>query len=235
MKELPHVGVEAKLKRIKERFYPVGNARAAITNFKRQCSKCLIILKETVELEFAQFPLVRTVVAPPFWAVQLDIAMSSSAKPTIDSRKTFPCHALTIVCLLTSATDILVLDGLTTQAVVQATERHATRYGVPAHLFVDSGTQLDKLQDAKFQLRDPQLTTTTHHFQVTVATPKAQQQQGRVEAKIKIMPKMLTAWSKTCGQCNTLIGWETLFARIASAIDDVPIARGSAPASTDLG
>jgi hypothetical protein len=46
---------------------------------------------------------------------------------------------------------------------------------------------------------------------------------------------MLTAWSKTCGQCNTLIGWETLFARIASAIDDVPIARGSASASTDLG
>jgi hypothetical protein len=234
-KELPHVGVEATLKRIKERFYPVGNARAAITNFKRQCSKCRLILKETVELELAQFPLVRTIVAPPFWAVQLDIAMSFSAKPTIDSRKTFPCHALIIVCLLTSATDILVLDGLTTQAVVQAIERHAARYGVPAHLFVDSGTQLDKLQDAKFQLRDLQLNTTTHRFQVTVATPKAHQQQGRVEAKIKIMGKMLTAWSKTCGQCNTLIGWETLFARIASAIDDVPIARGSASASTDLG
>jgi hypothetical protein len=55
-KELPHVGVEATLKRIKERFYPVGNARAAITNFKRQCSKCRLILKETVELELAQFP-----------------------------------------------------------------------------------------------------------------------------------------------------------------------------------
>jgi hypothetical protein len=234
-KELPHMGVEATLKRIKERFYPVGNARAAITNFKRQCSKCRLILKETVELELAQFPLVRTIVAPPFWAVQLDIAMSFSAKPTIDSRKTFPCHALLIVCLLTSATDILVLDGLTTQAVVQAIERHAARYGVPARLFVDSGTQLEKLQDAKFQLRDLQLNTSTHRFQVTVATPKAHQQQGRVEAKIKIMRKMLTAWSKTCDQCNTLIGWETLFARIASAIDDVPIARGSASASTDLG
>ena len=137
-------------------------------------------------MELAQFPLVRTIVAPPFWAVQLDIAMSFSAKPTIDSRKTFPCHALIIVCLLTSATDILVLDGLTTQAVIQAIERHAARYGVPARLFVDSGTQ-----DAKFQLRDLQLNTTTHRFQVTVATPKAQQQQGRVEAKIKIMPKML--------------------------------------------
>ena len=45
-----------------------------------------------------------------------------------------------------------------------------------------------------------------------------------MEAKIKIMGKMLTAWSKTCDQCNTLIGWEILFARIASAIGDVSIA-----------
>jgi hypothetical protein len=32
-----------------------------------------------------------------------------------------------------------------------------------------------------------------------------------------------------------MIGWETLFARIASQIDDLPIARGSASAATDLG
>lgn len=193
------------------------------------------MIKKVVELELAQFPLARTTVAPPFWAVQLDIAMSFKAKPTIHSRKTFPCHALIIVCLLTSATNILVLDGLTTQAVVQAIERHGARYGVPAHLFVDSGTQLEKLQDASFQLRDIHTTTSTHRFQVTVAVPKAHKQQGRVEAKIKIMRKMLTAWSNSCNECNTLMGWETLFARVASAIDDVPIARGSASAPNDLG
>ena len=86
--------------------------------------------------------------------VQLDIAMLFSAKPTISSRKTFPCQALIVVCLLTSDTNILALDGLTTQAVVQALERHSSRYCVPAQLFVDSGTQLEKLQDASFPLRD---------------------------------------------------------------------------------
>ena len=46
---------------------------------------------------------------------------------------------------------------------------------------------------------------------------------------------MLTAWSSLCEECNTLIGWETLFAKIASAIDNIPIARGSASAPNDLG
>jgi hypothetical protein len=201
--EFPHRGVESTLRRIKERFYPVGNVRAAISIFRTRCSKCRLMAQRTVALELAQFPLARTTVAPPFWSVQLDIAMSFKAKPTITSRKTFPCHALIIVCLLTSATNILTMDGLTTQAVVQAIERHAARYGIPGHLYVDSGTQLEKLQDANFQLRDVQMNIAAHRFQVTVAVPKAHQQQGRVEAKIKVMRKMLAAWAKTNEECNT--------------------------------
>jgi len=233
--EMPHMGVENTLRRIQERFYPVGNARAAIQKFRKACSKCRIMLKNVVDLELADFPSVRTTVAPPFWAVQLDIAMSFSAKPVLASKKTFNCHALVIVCLLTSATNIHVMEGLTTQAVIQALERHSSRYGVPAQMYVDSGTQLEKLQDARFQLRDVGILLGAQKFTITVATPKAHQQQGRVEAKVKGIRKILQAWSRSTNECNTLIGWETLFARIASAINDVPIARGSASAPSDLG
>ena len=221
---LPHMGVEATLRAIGERFHPVGNVRAVIHNYKSRCTHCFITMKKIVDMELAQYPAVQTTVAPPFWAVQLDIAMSFTAKPTINSRKTFPCHALVIVWLLTSATNILAMDGLTTQAVVQAIKQHSARYGVPAKLFVDCGTQLEKLQDASFSLRDICARTYTQQFRVTVATPKAHQQQCRVEAKIKIMRQMLNAWSASCKECKTLLGWETLFARVASANDDLPIA-----------
>ena len=127
------------------------------------------------------------------------------------------------------------MDSLTIQAVVQALERHSSHYGVPAQLFVDSRTQLEKLQDANFQLRDVYARTSTAQFKVTVATPKAHQQQGHVEAKVKIMRKMLVAWSSSCNERNTLLGRETLFAKVASAIGDLPIARGSASAAMDLG
>jgi hypothetical protein len=235
-KELPHHGVETTYRRMRESFMPVGRARAAINQFRQACSKCRSSLKKVVALELADFPVARTTIAPPFYAIQLDIAMGFSARSTLKSTKTFRAHSVVIVCLLTSATNILVIDGLTTQAVVQALERHAARYGVPGHVFVDAGTQLEKLQDTSFNLRDVEARGYEGvKFKLTVCAPKAHHQHGRVEAKIKRVREMLEALSDTVEVCNTLIGWETVFAKIADQIDNLPIARGGPKAASDLG
>jgi hypothetical protein len=176
-------------------------------------------------------------IAPPFYAVQIDIAMGFKAKHcNLSLRKTFQVYALVVVCLLTSATNVLALDGLSTATVVQALERHASRYGVPASVYVDSGTQLEKLQDASFKLRDVESRMRGgSKFKLTVATPKAHQAQGRVESKVKQVRTMLQKLSDTTYVSNTWLGWETLFARIANELDNLPIARGGAKAATDLG
>ena len=149
-----------------------------------------MILKQTVELEMADFPESRSTIAPPFYAIQVDIAMGFPAKSSSDSKKPISASAVVIVCLLTSATGIHVIEKTSTQDVVQALERHSSRYGVPAKVFVDSGSQLVKLADASFSLKD------IHHsglhgqrFDLTIATPKAHQAQGRVEAKVKQVRK----------------------------------------------
>jgi hypothetical protein len=235
-KELPHHGVEVTYRRMRETFMPVGRARAAISNFRQACSKCRSLLKKIVALELADFPEARTMIAPPFYAIQLDIAMGFLARPTLKSNKSFKAHAVVIVCLLTSATNVLVIDGLTTQAVVQALERHAARYGMPGHVFVDAGTQLEKLQDASFNLKDVEAKGYQGvKFKLTVCAPKAHHQHGRVEAKIKRVREMLEELSDTVSVCNTLLGWETTFAKIADQIDNLPIARGGPKAASDLG
>ena len=234
--ELPHAGVEATLARIKQTFFPIGDARRALSTIKRACSKCRLMAKRAVGLELADIHDARTTIAPPFYSCMMDIAMGFKARPTKDSRKSIVVHAIVIVCLLTSATSIHVIEGLTTQSVIMALERHSSRYGVPAHIYVDSGTQLEKLRDTSFSLRDVQSWDSQGvSFSITVSTPKAHEQQGRVEAKIKIVRKMLQKFSDTCELVNTLIGWETVFARIADHIDNVPISRGSASAPSDLG
>jgi hypothetical protein len=234
--ELPHAGVEATLARMRQKFFPVGHARRAITRLKESCSKCRLMLRRTVELELADLHSARTTIAPPFYAVMMDIAMGFKARPTKDARKCFTVNALVIVCLLTSATSIHVIEGLTTQSVVMALERHSTRYGAPAHVFVDAGTQLEKLQDTSFSLRAIEgWSSTGSTFSVTVATPKAHQQQGRVEAKIRVLRDMLQTFSDTSELCNTVIGWETVFARISNHVDNLPIARGTSSAPNDLG
>jgi hypothetical protein len=189
-----------------------------------------------VEKELADFPVFRTAVAPPFYFAMADIAMAFKARPCKDSRKTITAHALVLVCLVTSSTNILVLDGLSTQTVIQALERHAARYGMPAILYVDPGTQLVKLKDASFDLHDVHLQLRDKtKFDVFTSAPKAHQSQGRVERRIRIIRDMLQRLFDTTEHCNTLLGWETVFARIASHIDDVPIARSTSTAPTDLG
>jgi hypothetical protein len=235
-RELPHAGVEPTLARIRQAFYPIGDPRQTIAKVKKACSKCRLMLKEVVGLELADIHPLRYTICPPFYGVMMDIAMGFKAKPYKDARRSLQANALVIVCLLTSATSIHVLDSLETQAVIMALERHASRYGTPAHVFVDAGTQLEKLKDTSFSLRDMSGgVAVSRSFAIAVATPKAHEAQGRVEAKIKIVRQLLQTLSDTSDVAHTLLGWETVFARIADAIDNLPIARGSSCAPTDLG
>jgi hypothetical protein len=213
-----------------------GNVRAKIAAYRRACTKCRRRLKERVQKEVGDYPKVRSTVAPPFYHAMMDIATGFRGKPTKKAREYVPVSALVIVCLTTSATSILALEALSTTAVIQALERHAARYGMPAELYVDSGTQLINLQNAEFDVRGingMQLRGMT--FKITVANPKAHHEQGRVERRIKVLQDMLQRLSDTDDVCRTLLEWETMFARIASQVDDLPIARGSATAATDLG
>ncbi len=70
-------------------------------------------------------------------------------------------------------------------------------------------------------------------FKVTIASPKAHHEQGQVERRVRVLRDMLHRLSDTDDTCRTLLEWDTVFARIASQVDDVPITRGSA--ATDLG
>jgi hypothetical protein len=194
------------------------------------------MLKRTVELELADFPEPRTTIAPPFYAVQLDIAMGFPLVQPSLVKKPQTASAVVIVCLLTSATSIHVIEKETTADVLSALERHASRYGVPAKIFVDSGSQLVKLKDARFSIQDIQRNGLNGvQIEVIVATPKAHQAQGRVEAKVKTVRSMIQALANPSEEAHTLLGWETVFARVASALDDVPIARGGVSTVSDLG
>ena len=59
-------------------------------------------------------------------------------------------YALVIICIMTGATNTLALEGIETVHVVQALERHCSRHGIPAVIFVNNGTQLKTLSQAKF-------------------------------------------------------------------------------------
>ena len=203
---------------------------------RRDCTKCRIIFRKTLELEMANHGPHRTIMAPPFHAVQIDIVYKFKAKSWKNSRQLFDIYALVIVCLLSSATSILVLEGMTTADVVQALERHSSRYGVPRHVYVDSGSQLIALQNVRFQIRDVNLHVWhALGMEVKVSNPKSHEERGRVEAKVKTLRLMLEKLSISKAKAMTTISWETLFARIANEVDNIPICKGNSSNVKDLG
>jgi hypothetical protein len=71
-----------------------------------------------MQMELVDFPSCRTTVAPLFYFTQVDIAMAFKARPFKESQKSLTGHTVVIIRIVNSASSILVLDGLSTQAVV---------------------------------------------------------------------------------------------------------------------
>ena len=127
------------------------------------------------------------------------------------------------MCLLSGATNIIALEGIETQDVCAAIERHSKRYGVPGIIFEDNGTQLKALKYAKFSVRDIESQVQDQlGIKIIVSNAKANSERGRVERRIRALEKLgvSTTVNMTCMQ------WETLFLRISNALDNLPLARG---------
>ena len=236
MKLRPHSGVEVTMKEISKKFFVLYNARKIIEKVRKSCTMCRRILKKTMQLEMAKHHDARTTIAPPFYNCMADIAYGFRGKPYYGARKECKVYALVIVCVLSSATSILALEGLQTQNVIQALERHASRHGVPNRIFVDNGTQLISLQNTEFSLSD--IHCHVHDsmgMTIEVSTAKSHESRGRVEAKVKILRSMLNKMAINSSTSMTALQWETCFSKIANHIDDLPIARGSVSIQSDIG
>ena len=232
----PHAGTEITLKEVNKKMYIPDAPRKIIKAVRNDCVKCRIISRKTLEIEMATHHQSRTTLCPPFYNVQMDIIYGFRAQPFKKSRKSFKIYALVIVCLLTSATSILALEGMETQDVVSAIERHSAKYGVPGEIFVDNGSQLKALSETRFAIRslDAYLFDALG-LKITVSTPKAHEHQSRVENKVKQIRLMLKRMDDTVDFPLSVLQWETVFAKIANMLDDVPMAKGNCSNLSDLG
>jgi hypothetical protein len=127
------------------------------------------------------------------------------------------------------------MEGIETQDVVQALERHSRVHGVPAHVFIDNGTQLKALEHASFNIRDVHAQVHDNMgMEISVSNPKSHEERGRVERRIGLIREMLErVVNPTVAQ--TPLQWQTLFAKVANTIDDLPLAKGDQSNATELG
>ena len=124
---------------------------------------------------------------------------------------------------MTGATNILALEGLETVDVVQALERHASRHGIPAVIFVDNGTQLKTLSQAKFSLGSADLQVQeSMGMRILESNPKSHEEKGWFKWRIRTITM-------------TSLQWETLFSQVINTLDNLPIEKGNAMTTGNLG
>ena len=144
-------------------------------------------------------------------------------------------YGLVIVCLMSGATNIMALEGIETQDICMAVERHSKRYGVPSFIYVDNITQLKALQYAKLYVRD--LETQVRDslgIKIIVSNAKAHSERGPVERR-RVLRETLEKLGFQTSVPMTCLQWDALFSRISNTIDNLPIARGDTSNETSLG
>ena len=235
-RKIPHAGVEATVREIVKEVMVYGGLRRLIRKIKEDCTTCRILERKSVEIEMSEHPAARTTIAPPFFQMMLDIAYGFKGLSYRRARVGIKIYALVGVCILTGATSIMALEGLETQDIVSAIERHASRHGVPSDIYIDNGTQLLAMKHVKFSIRD--IHAQVHDslgIRVHESTAKAHSERGRVERKIRTIRSLLERTGTQTTNPMTSLNWETTFCKIASAIDDLPIAKGDTSSVNNLG
>ena len=181
-----HVGIDPTLGEINRLMWPINNPKRIINQVKNRCTRCRIIERRAFELTMQSHPKDRTLIAPPFCSSQVDVVFGFKAQIHDKARRSIDMWALILCCLVTGATNILVMEGLTTRDVIQALERHGGRYAIPRKLYVDNGTNLVKLRDVSFSIRDFSFNIHDERgIEVLVSVAKAHEDQGRVERRVK--------------------------------------------------
>ena len=221
-----HAGVEITMKEVLKTVFVLNNPRRIIQKIRRKCSWCRTIAENTLELEMADHPKARTQICPPFYNCMADTVFGFKGQVYKKARQTIKIYAFIIICLLTSAVNILACEGLETQDIIQALERHSGRHGVPNTIYVDNGTQLAALQNTEFSLRDVNAhVLDSMGMEIVTSAAKSHQERGRVERRVRTLREMLKKLSVKDNTCMTALQWETLFAKISSHMNDLPMAK----------
>ena len=120
--------------------------------------------------------------------------------------------------------------------MVQALERHSSRHGKPAVIFVNNGTQLKTWSQTKFSLdsADKQVQESMV-MRILESNLKSHEERGRVEWRIRTIRDTLIKVGTSDHTSMTALQWVTVFSKAVNTLDNLPIAKGNTTATGNLG
>ena len=221
---LPHTGVEQLLNYML-RIVHVEKLRTLIKSIRNSCIRCRILLKKRYLGETGNQSKTCLVRAPPFYSVQIDVCGPFPAHDSIKKRVKGKAYMLCLVCMLTSALNIVCLEGLSTDMIITSLVRHMGKHGYSKLIFCDSQASLLSLKSAEITVSDLQNQLwRKERIVLEVSTPHSHQERGKIENRIGVVRNMLEK-SKELSTKKSYLEWESVGVCIANALNNIPIAR----------
>ena len=218
-----HPGVEQLVLLVLQVIH-VERLRTLVKYIRKSCPRCRYILKKEIKIEVSNQHKLAYTSAPPFYSAQMDVACGFLAYD-VKHRVTKSAYLLVIVCNLTSAVSLTVLENLSTDQVLFGLERHSARHGWPKYLLPDRQSSFSKLEDLRISFRDLQgRLFYSQKIYLDFCTPNNHAEHGKVEARVKIIKTIFEKAAET-GKKHSYIEWETVAQRTAAAMNSLPIAR----------
>lgn len=215
------------------------HGRSLAIEVREACIWCRRYKAKMVEVELGKFHQTRLTIAPAFYNCQVDLFGPLSARCEHNHRSTVKVWGVVFKCPATLAVAVFTMQAYNTAAFTQAYTRFSSRYGHPAKLYIDAGSQLVKgCKELQYSVVD--LTKgVVGQFAVGVdfetCPVGAHNAHGMVERSIRVVRDVFRAVFQ--GLRLDVLAYETAFSWIANELNSLPICLGSKSehlGSTDL-
>lgn len=221
-----HCGVETTWRHVLKIAYII-EGRSLVKTIRKSCERCRYLVKKTIAVEMGPVSKHNLMIAPAFYVTQVDLSGPYRAYSPHNKRSTIKVWLVIFCCCTTSTVSIRCMEDYGTSAFLQAFIRLASEVGFSKTLLCDEGSQLVKgCDDMKISFTD--LTNKLYrdvNVNFEVCPVGGHNMHGKVERMIKEVNVSISKIASN--ERLSLMQWETIGAKIANSINNLPLALGS--------
>ena len=218
-----HSGNETVL-RYTLKYAHIIEGRDIVRSFRKDCTRCRILAKRTVDVIMGPVSKVNLMLAPAFYISQVDLFGPFKCYSVHNKRATINIWFLIFCCCTTGAVNIKVMDNYSTCAFLLGFIRFSCCVGYPKMLLPDEGSQLVKgCKEMQLSFHDIRNKLNTEYgIEFETCPVGGHNMHGKVERKIQHVKSSMS--KRLDNERLSVIQWETLGDQIANCVNDTPLA-----------
>ena len=223
-----HRGVPNTLRCSKEIAY-ILRGRDLAMEIRDSCQSCIRYRAKLTRVEMGKMHDARFTIAPAFFLCQVDLMGPLLARCKHNHRSTVKIWAAVFKDPASCAVSVHAMDGYTTEDFICAYTRFSSRHGHPSELLIDEGSNLmaaaKKMEISITDIGNGLSTKFGTGLKFSTAPVQGHNVTGMVERSIQSVKRLFDRTYK--GLKLDILGFETAFAWISSALNAMPICLGS--------